>query len=275
MKTEGINTVGLIIFSILLFISCNQEVKDGAMTVTTNSEKALELYQKGYEIAYGVVELDKAVSFYEQATKEDTNFFMAYYQLATYNLFHNNDKEFEENVLAAVQCNTELSKGEEIQKKALKAWLKNRNTNNSNLGLQLVELYPNDPDALINLGFFYYMDNDYINAIPTFEKANSMERLDNKYCGPKLAIVPVCLLGYSYLITGQLDNAKTSFDNYIKQFPDEQNPYDCKADYFMTTKEYDEAYRCYMTAYKIDTTFQIFFQRALEAKNLYDSLQIK
>ncbi|MFH1297066.1 MAG: tetratricopeptide repeat protein [Bacteroidota bacterium] len=182
-------------------------------------------------------------------------------------------KEFEENALAGIQCDIELSPGEEIQKKALEEWIKNRNSDNSNLGLQLVELYPNDPDALINLGFFYYMNKDYTNAISAFEKAGLMENLDNVYCGPKLAIVPICMLGYSYLITEQLDKAKTSFDTYIQLYPDEQNPYDCKADYFMTTKEYDKAYDCYMTAYRIDTTFQVFLQRALNAKYHYDSIQ--
>lgn len=264
------------LFSIYVSVtSCNQNNTEEFMSVTTSSEEAMKLYQKAYETAYGVVELDKAVFLYEQAIKEDPNFFMAYYQLATYYLFHNKDKEFAQNASAGIQCNIELSEGEQIQKKALEEWIKNKNSNNSKFGLRLVELYPNDPDAYINLGFFYYTMKDYTNAISAFKKAIITENPDQKYCGPKLAIVPICMLGYSYLIKGQPDSAGTCFDNYIQQYPNEQNPYDCKADYFITIKEYDKAYEYYMKAFEIDTSFQVFRQRANYVKQIYDSIQNK
>lgn len=272
MKTYVICKICLLFSILFIFISCRQHSTDNYMTITTNSEKALELYQMAYEIAYDVVELEKAVSYYEQAIKEDTNFFMAYYQLATFHLFHNNDKKFEKNAIAGINCNTKLSKGEEIQKKALVEWLKDKNSNNSSLGLELVDLYPNDADAYINLGFYYYLNKDYEKAISAFFMADSIGVKDNNYCGPKLAIVPICMLGYAYLITDQLDNAKASFDRYIELFPDDQNPYDCKGDYFMQIKKYDKAYDSYLKAYYIDTTFQMFYERALKAKLLYDSI---
>lgn len=272
MKTHVIYKIGLLFSVLFVSISCKQDMTNNFMTISTNSEKALELYQNGYEIAFDVVELEKAVSYYEQAIKEDSNFFMAYYQLATFHLFHNNDEKFEENAIAGINCNTKLSKGEEIQKKALEEWLKDKNSNNSNLGLELLDLYPNDADAYINLGFYYYLNKDYDKAISAFLKADSTEVKDNYYCGPKLAIVPICMLGYAYLITDQLENAKSCFDHYIELFPDDQNPYDCKGDYFMQIKKYDKAYESYLKAYYFDTTFQMFYERALKAKLLYDSI---
>jgi len=275
MKQKNLIRHGWIILLFILLVACTTETKDEAMKATSDSNKAIELYKNAYEVAYGVLELEKAVSIYEKATIEDPNFFMAYYQLATYHLYHKNTNDFIESATAGIGCQIELSKGEKIQKELLKEWLKHMGSDVSELGKQLVDQYPNDPDAYLNLGFIYYLNKDYLNAIEVFEKAITMEDQGNLYCGPKLAVVPICMLGYSYLISDQLDKAKTSFDNYINQFPNDQNPYDCKADYFMTTEDYDKAYVSYMTAYKIDTTYQVFHQRAMNAKHLNDSIQLK
>ena len=266
-------TQGLLILVLIIFASCSTKIEDEAMKVTSKSEKAIELYENAYQIAYRVLDLDKAVSIYNEAIQEDPNFFMAYYQLATFYLFHKNDKEFVENAKAAIECNLALSDGEKIQKKILEKWLNDRNADASELGIQLVNLYPDDPDSYLNLGFIYYMNKDYPNAIKAFEKSMNMEDRGDLYCGPKLAIVPICMLGYSYLLSNQLEQTKISFDKYITMFPNDQNPYDCKADYFMATKEYNKAYESYMKAYSMDTTYKGFLQRALYAKELNDSIQ--
>lgn len=267
-----INSVGL--FLILTIIaSCMTESKEKAMQATSDSKKAKELYKSAYQLAYGIIELNKAVSIYEQAIKEDPNFFMAYYQLATYYLFHQDDDEFIKTAESAINNNIKLSEGEEVQKSILETWLNNREGDASELGKTLIKLYPNDPDSYLNLGFIYYINKDYSKAIEVFEKSLSMEEIGELYCGPKLAIVPICMLGYSYLVSDQLDKAKESFDEYISQFPKEQNPYDCKADYFLAIKDYESAYHSYMTAYNIDTTFNIFLKRAMSAKELADSLK--
>jgi tetratricopeptide (TPR) repeat protein len=243
------------------------------MKATSDSEKAIELYKSAYELAYGVLELDKAVSIYEKAIQEDSNFFMAYYQLATYHLFHKNNDEFLKTAKAAIDCDIKFSEGEKVQKKILEMWLNDRASNAPELGKQLIELYPNDPDSYLNLGYIYYLNKDYSNAIDIFEKSISMENIGELYCGPKLAIVPICMLGYSYLVSGQLDKAKESFDKYISQFPEEQNPYDCKADYFMAVQDYENAYDSYIKAYNIDTTYKVYFKRAINAIELADSLK--
>lgn len=266
MKTHGLNIFVLLVIAILFSISCIEKEKSIMMTATSNSDEALKIYREAYQKAYKVIELDEAVRIYEKAINEDPDFFMAYYQLATYHLFHKNISEFEKNALSAINCDINWSKGEEIQKKALKAWLEDQNTDNTELGLELVKLYPNDPDALFNLGFYYYITEDYENAIEAFEKAPSQIDIESDYCGPKLAIVPICMLGYSYLIAEQLEQAKTSYDTYIELFPDEQNPYDCKADYFIKIEDYKQAFESYMKAYEIDTNFHVFRDRALNVK---------
>jgi tetratricopeptide (TPR) repeat protein len=273
MVIKRLITHGLPILGLIILASSATKTRNDAMKATSNSKKAIELYNNAYKTAYRVLELDKAVSIYEEVVQEDPNFFMAYYQLATYHIFHKNDIEFDEKAKAAVECNIELSEGEKIQKKILKKWLEDRNTDVSELGLQLVKLYPDDPDSYLNLGFIYFLNKDYPNAIKEFEKSLDMEDIGELYCGPKLAIVPICMLGYSYLLSDQTDKAKTSFDKYIAMFPNDQNPYDCKADYYLTIKEYNKAYESYMKAYKIDTTYQIFLQSALKAREMNDNLE--
>ena len=220
------------------------------------------------------MDLDRAISLYKEAIMEDPDFFMAYYQLATYHFFHENHKEFEENALAAINCTIELSRGEEILKKVLESWLANKMNSTSDLGSQLVELYPDDPDAYLNLGFYGYMSGEYDEAISSFEKTESMGNKEGEYCGPKLALVPLCMLGYTYLITDQLEKSKISFDIYIEKYPNDQYLYDCKGDYYMAIKDYSGAYSCYMKAYNFDTSYQMVLERALIAKNLRDSLQL-
>lgn len=275
MKHKSLLIYGRLFLILMIITSCTTEHKDEAMKATSNSEKAMKLYDSAYEIAFRVLELDKAVSIYEQAIKVDSNFFLAYYQLATYHLFHHDENEFIKNAEAAIACDIELSEGEKIQKNILKIWLNNEDGNASELGIKLVEEYPNDPDSYLNLGFIYYLNKDYSNAIKVFEKSLTMEDIGDLYCGPKLAIVPICMLGYSYLLSGQLDKAKESFDKYIIQFPKEQNPYDCKADYYIAVKDYKSAFDSYMTAYNIDTTYSVFLKRALNTKELVDSLVSK
>ncbi len=272
MKQKRLFNYGWLILILTIIASCITESKEEAMKATSDSEKAIELYKSAYELAYGVLELDKAVSIYEKAIQEDSNFFMAYYQLATYHLFHKNNDEFKKTAKAAIDCDIKFSEGENVQKKILEMWLNDRVSDASVLGKQLIELYPNDPDSYLNLGYIYYLNKDYSNAIDVFEKSISMENIGELYCGPKLAIVPICMLGYSYLVSDQLDKAKESFDKYISQFPEEQNPYDCKADYFMAVQNYENAYDSYIKAYNIDTTYKVYLKRALNAKELADSL---
>jgi Tfp pilus assembly protein PilF len=272
MKQKRLINFAWLLLIVVMIASCKTELRDEAMQATSNSKKAKELYKDAYQLAYGILELDKAVSIYEQAIKEDSNFFMAYYQLATYHLFHQDNDEFIKTAESAIRCDIKLSEGEKVQKSILETWLNNREGDASELGKKLIKLYPNDPDSYLNLGYIYYINKDYSKAIEVFKKSISMEDIGELYCGPKLAIVPICMLGYSYLVSDQLDNAKESFDEYISQFPNEQNPYDCKADYFLAIKDYESAYHSYMTAYNLDTTYNIFLKRALSVKELADSL---
>lgn len=273
MKQIKLFNYGWLILILMTIASCTTDKRKKAMQATLNSEKATKLYKNAYEIAYHVLDLNKALSIYEKAAQVDTNFFMAYYQLSTFYLFHQYDDDFVKNAEAAINCDIELSKGENIQKKILKLWLNNRKGDASELGKKLIELYPNDPDSYLNLGFIYYINKDYSNAIKLFEQSLEIKDIGELYCGPKLAIVPICMLGYSYLLSGKMDKAKDCFDKYISQFPNEQNPYDCKADYFKAVQDYENAYDNYMKAYSIDTSYKVFFKRALDVKELADSIK--
>ena len=145
--------------------------------------------------------------------------------------------------------------------------LDKKNEDARKLGSRLVKLYPDDPDSYFNLGYIDFLDKDYPGAIKAFEKSMTMKDTGTLYCGPKLAIVPICMLGYACLLSDQMEKANESFDKYVELFPGDQNPYDCKADYYIATGNYEKAYESYMTAYQIDTTYKIFLQRAIDVKD--------
>jgi len=66
----------------------------------------------------------------------------------------------------------------------------------------------------------------------------------------------------------QFVDAEKSFDTYIEKAPALANPYDSKGDYFMATKQYQEAYDSYMKAYQIDSGFEISKKKAEKAMQL-------
>ena len=267
MKRKHIYTL---LLAFILLPGCNNMDNRDFMSVTTRSSEALDLYQEAYAIATGIVELERSVALYRKALEKDPEFFMARYQLATHALFHNNEADFRTHARAAIESRARLSKGEILLKRALESWLEDPEADVSTLGRQLAEWYPEDPDAWINLGFFYYMHKNYTGTISSLEKAMLLEDPDGIYSGPKLAIVPICMLGYTYMATGQMNKARTTFDDYILRYPGEQNPYDCMADYFMAIGEYDKAFDNYMIAFRMDTTHDVYRQRALNALLLFD-----
>lgn len=137
----------LILFLLMLFLSfCKTEVKEEKIPVTTKSETAKELYMKAYK-AGEQVELAKARNLYEKALIEDPDFFMAYYQLATYDLYFGNEESFKEYAGKAVECEYDLSKGEELLKNALGKFKDDMKADVTEIGEELVSIYPKDKDA--------------------------------------------------------------------------------------------------------------------------------
>ena len=76
------------------------------------------------------------------------------------------------------------------------------------------------------------------------------------------------MIGYSNMRAENMSAAKNAFVDYISNNGDHPNPYDSMGEYLENMKEYDNAYKYYMMAFNIDSTFSLSKVRA-------DSLLIK
>jgi tetratricopeptide (TPR) repeat protein len=249
----------LLITGTLIF---SQPVKEKYMSVTANSKSALLLYDQAMKY-YDDVQLNKAIETFKKALGQDPDFFMANYQLASYYLLNRSGDNFDQYADAAINCKTNLSDAEELLKEALSR-LKEGQTDVTDLGKKILELYPNDPNSYNNLVSFQSLAGDTTGIVETLNKAI------------KIASNPASFynqLGYAYLTLKQNDKAEEAFDKYIELEPENPNVYDSKGDYYMYTKKYDRAYELYMKAYSIDPSFS--HDKAEMAKQLYEQTEGK
>ena len=242
---------------------CFQCTKDKLIPVTTASEKARAYYNEGMA-AYDDVYFDRFIDLLLKALKEDPDFFMANYGMATYSLYYKDEKRFREYGGRAEKCEAILSAGEIIMKDAISMLLKKNDSDVTAYGKKLVKLYPKDVRAYQQLSYYQSIIKDYNGQEETLKK--SLEIAANP--------APVYnALGYIYMTLGKADEAEAAFEKYMELEPGLPNPYDSKGDYFMFIKDYKNAYLNYLKANEIDSTWS--YNRAMMAKAMADSLGMK
>ena len=254
-------SISAILILIVVLMVSSQCTGEKEMQITTSSETAKELYDKAVTAMHDVY-LAQFRDLMSEALKADPDFFMADYQMATYFLYMGNIKRFMEYADKAVNCKATLSKGELLLKDALSKLVENQSADVTDIGKELIKMYPADANAFMALAIFQFLINDMDGQIETLKEA--IEIADNKgfiYNS----------LGYIYMNQGKYEDALTAFDNYIEFAPALPNAYDSKGDYFIQVKDYRNAYESYMKAHSLDSAFS--YQKAMRAKVLADSLQ--
>jgi len=246
---------------IIIGLLSNQCAKENKMIVTTNSESAKTLYNEAMT-AWEDVYFSQFQKLMLEAIKEDPDFFMANYALTMYYHYFKNEDKFKEYGEAAVNCKAKLSKGELLLKDVVLKLLEDSNADLTDIGNQLIKMYPNDVDAYSVLNWYQYMNDDAEGELGTLK---SMLEITDKPA-------PVYnMLGYTYIRLENNEEAEIAFDKYIKLAPNHPNPYDSKGDYFMNIKDYANAYEMYMKAHEIDSLWS--FKKAMNAKAMVDSLE--
>ncbi len=240
-------------------VSYSQTAVTDKIPVTANSNEALESYNQAMKY-FDYVNFQKGFDFLEQSLNEDPDFFMANLRLALYNM--SDTDMFNEHAAAAINCEEKLSEAEELLKGALMQLTDNQQIDVTDVGRQLVEMYPGDDNAYYFLSFFQSLIKDANGSLGTLSK------LLTKTNNP----APVHnMLGYVYMQLNQGDKAEAAFDKYIELQPENPNVYDSKGDYYMFVKNYNKAYDSFMKAYNIDTTFS--YKKAMEAKRLSETIK--
>lgn len=248
---------------IIIVLLCNQCAKENKMTVTTNSETAITLYDEAMT-AYEEVYFSKFRKLMFEALVEDSDFFMANYQLTMYYHYFKNEDKFKEYGEAVVNCKAKLSKGELLLKDVVSKLLEDSNADLTDIGKQLIKMYPNDVDAYYLLSIYQYMKEDAEGQLGTLK--SMLEITDRP--------APVYnLLGYTYMRLENNEEAEIAFDKYIEFEPNLPNPYDSKGDYFMKIGDYTNAYEMYMKALEIDSLWIMSLNKATNAKAMADSLE--
>ncbi len=255
------------ILLLMIFLSAgtliySQTAKEKRIPVTTKSTSALSLYNQAMKY-FDDVKLKKALETLNKAIEEDSDFFMANYQLAIFFYLNQDPDYFEEYADAALKCKTKLSDAEELLKDVL-GRLKNGRTNVIDSGEKLVEMYPNDPNSYNNLVSFQSVAGDTTGMVVTLNTAI------------KIATNPAPFynqLGYAYLTLRQTDKAEEAFDRYIDLEPGNPNVYDSKGDYYMFIRKYYYAYELYMRANSMDKSFS--GDKADMARYLYERTEGK
>jgi len=243
------------------FISCNLRAQDGKMPITTKSQEALNLY-KGALTDFEEIKVSVGLDRLMNAIKIDPDFFMANFYLSLY-YFGTKDKSTE-YANAAINCKAKLSKAEELLRSTLPKIIADPKADVTDVGKQLVDMYPKDVWAYWFLFSFQNIKQDTNGSFETLKKA--LDVTSNP--------APVYnMLGYRYMEIGNNDEAAKAFDKYIELAPNNPNVYDSKGDYFMYVKDYSKAYDSYMKAYALDTAWS--YKKALHAKHLSDSLRLK
>jgi Flp pilus assembly protein TadD len=194
-----------------------------------------------------------------EALKEDPDFFRANLTLAFVSLNPDNQGEFKKFAEKAINTKSDLSDGEMLLKKALTRLYENPQSDVTDIGEELIDLYPKDESVYNFQAMLQNLNRDYKGSEKTYTEL--LKITDEP--GPVYN-----QLGYAYMNMGDFEAAQKAFDQYIQLVPNHPNPYDSKGDYYMATKDFKNAYESYIKAHEINENWS--YDKALKAKELMD-----
>jgi len=214
-----------------------KEADPNVADVTTHSVEAYRFYLKGVELNQRMYAGDAAAHFYK-AIRLDSSFAMAYYYLSISSNTALIDK--------AVACSSHATKKEQMFIAARAAQVKGDTVQALAILQSITEQYPDEKEAFLQLGLYYYERLDFRRSIFYLEKAIALDPLFRRALNQ---------LAYSYDSNGQLDEALQTLDEYQKIAPKEPNPLDSRGDILGSHGRLSEAIAAYARAVEIDPNF--------------------
>jgi tetratricopeptide (TPR) repeat protein len=214
----------------------------GKVPVTTKSEEAKKLYDRGLEFA-DQIRFHDARQVFQQAAAKDPDFAMAHYQLA---LSSPSNKEAVAHVSQAVALSGNASEGERLAILNLQANFNSEPAKALEYAKEAVDKYPEDERARQTLAFAYQGRQEYQKAVDELKKAIELNpNFSTAYNS----------LGYAYRPMNKNAEAEEAFKKYIALVPNDPNPYDSYAELLMKTGRFDESIAQYRKALSIDPHF--------------------
>jgi tetratricopeptide (TPR) repeat protein len=226
----------------LVLTACTGGGEVGKMPITTGSDRALEYYLEGRDLAEKL-RGQESIEHFERAAAEDPDFAMAYLNLA---LVSPTPKGFFDNLAKAGALVDKVSDGERLYIQGVEAGSRGLIMEQRDLYMRLVEAYPDDERAHNLLGNNYFGQQEYAAAIGEYEKATAI--------APDFS-QPYNQLGYAYRFLEDYAEAETAFRKYIELIPDDPNPYDSYAELLMKMGRFEESIEHYRKALEVDPNF--------------------
>ncbi len=225
-----------------------QEPDPSVADITTHSPEAYRHYLEGLENLYRIYMTEAGESF-RKALEFDTTFAMAYFRLRYYATTVDEHKEM---LAKAVQYSDRASPKEKHYIKAAEALASGGNVEYIKELHKLVERYPDEKEALGELGYYYYESRLFEKSVYYLNKIVEIDPL----CMDPLCKGAYNLLAYSYNAMGDLDKSIWAINKYISLAPDEANPYDSRADLYAFNGKIDQAIESYKKTLEIKPDFE-------------------
>lgn len=226
------------IASALIAAACTAHVSEGPMPISTDSETALDFYEKGM-MAYEEYRFNVAVENLRKAVEIDPGFFMANFWL-----YFMPGLDFKEVGEAVMKSDEPLNPAEQHIKSAFKYLVDGQSEEAVKHFEAAIAIYPEDPNLYKVLYIYqvWYLKN-FDDAIKSMQRTIELKPDDG---------FTYNWLGYALMDIGKFKEAEEAFDHYISLEPDLANPYDSKGDFYRRTGQYEEASESYLKAYEID-----------------------
>lgn len=214
----------------------------GKIAVTTASEEARKEYLAGRDLQEKL-RITDSIQHFDKAISLDPNFALAELNRANVSP---TAKEFFEHLNKAITLSAKASDGERLLIQATEAGANGNPTKQKEVLEQLVAAYPNDERAHLNLGGYYFGQQDFKQAISHYKRATE---LDSNYS------TAFNILGYAYRQDENYSDAEVAFKKYIELIPTDPNPYDSYAELLLKMGRFDEAIVQYKKALEINQNF--------------------
>lgn len=230
---------------------CNKEGTDGKSTgsaekgkiaITTKSEEAKKEFLLGRDLAEKL-QLQDSLEHFDKAISLDPDFAIA--ELGRANASQT-ASDFFNHLNKAVISAQKASEGERFMILATQAGANGKVVEQKEYLDKLIKEYPGDERAQVNVGGYYFGQQDYPKAIEHYKKSTEI----NPDYSPAYNI-----LGYAHRQNGDFPNAEVAFKKYIELIPDAPNPYDSYGELLLKMGKFDESVVQYRKALEIDKNF--------------------
>jgi tetratricopeptide (TPR) repeat protein len=183
---------------------------------------------------------------FEKALEADSTFAMACYKLA----YYRNREEAKRLNARALSHADNASELERLYIRVQEAMLSEDMDRRIELLQRIIELFPEDKDAHVELGSIYYLEleqQQLEEALGHYERVIEIDPLHK---------VAYNQLAYVYDEMGNFEKSIWAINKYIELAPDEPNPYDTKGELYARRGKLDEAIIAFEKALEIEPDFR-------------------